>query len=66
MENEESSKEISEPQMSRMKERLNEIKKKLLTLEWDKDHNQLNFGMQGKYSELKDEHSKLTAMINDG
>ena len=52
--------------MSRMKERLNEIKKKLLTLEWDKDHNQLNFGMQGKYSELKEEHSKLTAMINDG
>ena len=65
MEQEKSGDEVSEMQIYEMKERLNELNRKILTLEWDKEHNQLNFGMEGKYSELKEERSKLTERIND-
>ena len=51
-------------QVSRLKERLREVNKKLLTMEWDKENNQLNVGMEEVYSELKEERSKLTARIN--
>ena len=64
MEQEKSGDDVSEQQMSQMKERLNELNRKIRTLEWDKDHNQLNFGMEGKYSELKEERIKLTERIN--
>jgi hypothetical protein len=45
---------------------MEQIKKRLLTLEWDKKHNQLNAGMEGsvvslkaKYKELEEQKAKL-------
>jgi len=57
-------KSVSEEKRSELKEKLSEINKKLLTMEWDKDHNQLNAGMEVKYTELKTEHDKLQAQID--
>jgi len=56
--------EATERQQSELKEKLSDINKRLLTLEWDKKHNQLNAGMEEKYTELKAEHDKLLAQIN--
>ena len=56
---------VTEQQRARLKEKLNEIDKKLLTMEWDKQHNQLNMGVESKYVELKAEHDKLLEQINN-
>jgi len=58
------SEELSEEQQTAIKEKLSDINKRLLTLEWDKKHNQLNAGMEVKYTELKAEHDKLIAQMN--
>ena len=55
---------VTEKQKIQLKERLGEINKVLLTMEWDKKHNQLNIGMEDKYTELKAEHEKILAKIN--
>jgi len=55
---------ITEQQRANLKERLGQINKQLLTFAWDKDHNQLNIGMESKYTELKAEHDKIMAKIN--
>jgi hypothetical protein len=57
--------DVNEKQIIELKERLSNINKRLLTLEWDKKHNQLNAGMEEKYAELKAEHDKLVAEINE-
>ena len=41
-------------------EELREVRKRLLTLEWDKKHNQLNAGMESAYRELKERYKALT------
>jgi len=41
-------------------ERLNYLKKRLLTMEWDKNLNQLNSGMEQKLGELKKEFDELS------
>ncbi len=46
-----------------MKERLSEVRKRLRTLEWDKKHNQLNAGMEAKYTELKEECANLEKQL---
>ena len=45
--------------MTQIKAKLREVDRQLLTLQWDKDHNQLNPGMETKYSKLKTEKEKL-------
>ena len=55
---------LTEQQRAELKEKLGEINKKLLTMEWDKEHNQLNAGMESTYTELKTEHDKIVAQIN--
>lgn len=55
---------ISEQQRTKLREKLGDINKKLLTMEWDKKRNQLNVGMETKYTELKEEHEKILAKIN--
>jgi len=55
---------VSEQQKIELKEKLGDINKKLLTMEWDKKHNQLNSGMESKYTELKEEHDKIVKKIN--
>jgi hypothetical protein len=61
--NAENSESITEQQRAKLKEKLGEIDKKLLTMEWDKEHNQLNMGMEGRYVELKAEHDKIVEQI---
>ena len=42
-----------------MKEKLRDMKKRLMTFEWDKSHNQLNSSMEMKYSQIKTECETL-------
>jgi hypothetical protein len=66
VDNEEAKQEpVSDQKRVELKEKLGDIKKKLLTMEWDKKHNQLNIGMESKYAELKAEHDKILKQIND-
>ena len=55
---------VSEEQKAEIKEKLHEINKKLITMEWDKRHNQLNAGMESKYAQLKAEQDKLLKQMN--
>ena len=65
MDNEEAKQEpVSDQKRIDLKEKLGDINKKLLTMEWDKKHNQLNIGMESKYTELKAEHDKILKQIN--
>lgn len=45
-------------------ERLSDMRKTLLTLEWDKKHNQIHFGMEEKYNKLKEEYEALEKQLN--
>jgi len=54
---------LNENSISRIKEKLGEINRILLTLDWDKRHNQLNPGMEAKYNQLKTEHDVLTKKL---
>ena len=55
---------ISESRKTELKEQLRAVDKKIMTMEWDKDHNQLNAGMEQKYNELKEEHEKIAKKID--
>ncbi len=55
---------LTEKQRSELKERLESVDKQIMTMEWDKAHNQLNAGVEEKYANLKTEHEKLTRKIN--
>ena len=41
-------------------EKVSYLRKRILTLEWDKENNQLNAGMQKQHEELKKEFSRLS------
>ena len=65
MDNEDAKQEpVSDQKRTELKEKLGDINKKLLTMEWDKKRNQLNIGMESKYTELKAEHDKLLKQID--
>jgi len=65
VDNEEAKQEpVSDQKRVKLKEKLGDINKKLLTMEWDKKHNQLNIGMESKYTELKAEHDKILKQID--
>ena len=55
---------LSEQQRTELSGRLSDINKKLLTMEWDRKHNQLNAGMETKYAQLKEEHDKIIERIS--
>jgi hypothetical protein len=46
-----------------LKEKLEEINRKLMVMEWDKSHNQLNPGKLGMYNELAEQRIKLEAEL---
>mgnify|MGYP001598217774 FL=1 len=50
--------------LSDMKEKLRDMKKRLMTLEWDKSHNQLNSSMEMKYSQIKTECEALQKTVD--
>ncbi len=49
--------------LSDMKEKLREMNKRLMTLEWDKSHNQLNSSMELKYSQIKVDFEALRKKV---
>ncbi len=55
---------LTEKQVTELKQRLESVDKQIMTMEWDKEHNQLNSGVEEKYANLKAEHEKLTKKIN--
>ena len=62
---EEETKQITQDEKVQLREKLNSVNRKLLTLQWDKDHNQLNSGMESKYNELKTQEEKLQKQIEN-
>ena len=50
--------------LSDLKEKLRDMKKKLMTFEWDKSHNQLNSSMELKYSQIKVEFETLQKRVD--
>ena len=50
--------------LSDMKEKLRDMKKRLMTFEWDKSHNQLNSSMEMKYSQIKTECETLQKKVD--
>ena len=51
-------------QLSDMKEKLYDLRKRLMTLDWDKTHNQLNSSMEAKYAEIRTECEKLQKVVD--
>ena len=59
--------EVQEEKMplEEMKEKLSDLRKRIMTLEWDKGHNQLNSSMEAKYAQIKTECEALQKKIDD-
>ncbi len=55
---------LAEKQVAQLKERLESVDKQLMTMEWDKAHNQLNAGVEEKYAKLKAEHDAIVKKMN--
>ena len=55
--------EIAVP-LSVMEEKLYELRKRIMTLEWDKSHNQLNSSMEMKYAQAKTELEALQKQVD--
>jgi|WetSurMetagenome_2_1015567.scaffolds.fasta_scaffold63131_6 hypothetical protein len=51
--------ETGDSQTALIDKDLDSIRKRLLTLDWDKKHNQLNAGMESSYNELKAKFKEL-------
>ncbi len=49
--------------LSGMKEKLSELRNRIMTLEWDKSHNQLNSSMEAKYLQIKVEYESLQKKV---
>ena len=48
-----------------MKEKLLDLKRQIMTLEWDKSHSQLNSGMEAKYIQVKAAYESLSKEVED-
>lgn len=44
--------------------RMNFLRKRIMTLEWDKQQNQLNAGMEAKLMEFRKELIEVTGKVN--
>ena len=44
-------------------EKYDDVRRKVLTLEWDKRHNQINSGMEVRYEELKKDFDVLKEKV---
>ena len=47
-----------------MEEKLSDLRKRIMTLEWDKSHNQLNSSMEAKYGQIKTECEALQKKVD--
>jgi hypothetical protein len=57
---------LSDETKIELKEKLREINRQLMTMDWDKKHNQLNPGIELKYSQLRTEHDKIVKELGEG
>ena len=51
--------------MDELVERRSELRKRILTLEWDKERNQLNFGKNQQLDKLKEDLKKIENSLNN-
>ena len=65
MEGESKKESDSSEEVVKLRERLGEVNRVLLTLEWDKQNNQLNPGMESKYQKLVTERKELNKKISE-
>ena len=54
----------NETDLNVMKEKLSDLRKRIMTLEWDKSHNQLNSSMEAKYAQIKTECDALQKKVD--
>ncbi len=59
------SREIKNMSAEQMLERMSDMRKTLLTLEWDRKHNQIHIGMESRYNKLKEEYQALEKQLNE-
>lgn len=48
-----------------MKEQLLDLKRQIMTFEWDKSHSQLNSGMEAKYAQAKAAYESLNKKFEE-
>ncbi len=56
--------EENETPLNVFEEKLAELRKRIMTLEWDKSHNQLNSSMEAKYLLIKTEFEGLQKKVD--
>ncbi|MBI2549884.1 hypothetical protein HYV83_01750 [Candidatus Woesearchaeota archaeon] len=58
--------EVQEEKMplEELKEKLSDLRKRIMTLEWDKSHNQLNSSMEAKYVQIKTDCEALQKKVD--
>ncbi|MBI2145614.1 hypothetical protein HYU18_04825 [Candidatus Woesearchaeota archaeon] len=56
---------IQDSNLETMKEKLLDLKRQLMTFEWDKSHSQLNSGMEARYIQVKAEFESLNKKVED-
>ncbi len=49
---------------NQLRETLESIKRKLMVMQWDKNHNQLNSGKLGMYNEMTEQKMKLETELS--
>jgi len=57
--------EGNDTSLSALDEKLAELRKKVMTLEWDKSHNQLNSSMESKYMQIRTEFEILQKKVDE-
>ncbi len=55
--------ETSQQEENEAEEKLSQVRKRILTLEWDRENNQLNSGMLKQYEDLKKELNLLNEKL---
>ena len=51
--------------LTEMKDKLSELRQRVMTLEWDKSHSQLNSSMEVKYLQMKVEYEQLQKKVDE-
>jgi hypothetical protein len=49
-----------------LKNRIEHLEKRILSLEWDKNRNQINFSKEGKLQEYKEELAEIKQQVQHG
>ncbi len=63
METQQKSDETKEISLEQLETRISYVRKTILTLEWDKKHNQIHVGMEERYHRMKEEYEILEKQL---